>query len=119
MNYKGDERRCVGDLPERIKSLDDKVDGLTSGISKAQSHAHDTRIISEKTLTMVEQYIKTTDERYHEGKADHAAMWAEINEHSAFQNNWKGFMAAISFMAAGVGAVIVMVYNYLTGHVKF
>jgi len=102
----------------QIERLAEKVDDLYDGISKAQLHANDAHMSSAETFTIVQQFIKTTDQRYAEGREDHKAMWERIDEHSKFQNHWKGFMAAITFIAAAVGALFMMAFNYFTGHIK-
>ena len=88
---------------------------IHSALSRMQSHVHDTSVLSSETLVLLKAHIDKSNERYSDGKLDHAAIWDKVNEHSAFQNNWKGFVAGVTFVAAGAGALLVLVYEYLRG----
>jgi len=112
MGDNGENRRRS--IDSEIGQLIGKVDDLHKGVGKALSHANDAHVTCAKTLAVVEGLNTRLDE----DRASHTAMWRQINDHSAFQNNWKGFMAGVVFIASGVGAMIVVVINYLLGHLK-
>jgi len=110
------EKRRRSDF--QIERLAEKVDDLYEGISKAQSHANDAHMSSAETLTIVQQFIKTADQRYLEDREDHKEMWEKIDNHSEFQNYLKGGIAFMAFISAAAGAALVMALNYFTGHIK-